>query len=412
VVYEISNEHLYDLLYFYINYIKVKQENEQTGRKSGGMKQKGGLTQPLCTDDPNDALAFTDNLLKDTAFIDRLLAHFNRFIPVTRAQVIEFAQIFIQDLDKDLSDKDRNDGNDLTKKCLRHIPKNPPVDLKVFIALLKDKRAIITGEHFLQADSLAYMVQKYSILDITPSGLKLQVTSWRDEYDKLLIIPNISGILDSAGHADGGKYNAYSIQQHRVLFSSQLTHIINPAIIALKSFYTSLENIDIIMSIHPHPSKHCILLTVQKQGRPQNTSLEVPFGPKGISVLSGVIKRLTTKNNDKLLTYLNKSGFDNNEATDICLFFKHMGDPMQYIQALYHNTTMPDQQKRQRQIACNTFYDKYGVQQILETAGETAFLTADRNAFRAAKAIGNNVLIGVEYNYISMFYRQSRSCPR
>jgi hypothetical protein len=72
-----------------------------------------------------------------------------------------------------------------------------------------------------------------------------------------------------------------------------------------------------------------------------------------------------------------------------------MGDPMQYIQALYHNTTMPDQQKRQRQIACNTFYDKYGVQQILETAGETAFLTADRNAFRAAKAIGNNVLIGV-----------------
>jgi hypothetical protein len=398
LVYKNSIENLYALLYFYINYNKLKQENVQRGGKNGGMKQKGGLTLPLCKPTSpsidNSKLGPVKQLYPTLYpnFIPTLKTEMETFLGqglLTLQSVGEFSSIFQEDLDKDVSDINRA-KTDLTKICLQHIPgynKMKDVDL---IALLSNPAAIITGQDFLKPDNYRLVVNNYSIHDTTPSGLKAQIEAWRLD-DKLLIIPNISGVLDSAEHSNGGIYDAYNIVKHSEVFKKQLKHIINPAIKALKSFYISLDEINIEININDNNE---IVLIVNKVGK-SNDGIVVKFGSKGISTVQGVVLRLTTTDLDYLLQYLQDNGLTTQQATDISLFIKHMGDSLQFIQALYHNTEFKDQSDIEKQKECNTFNDDNGNKITINTQNETAFLSCDRSAFNAARALNCNAVIGV-----------------
>ena len=404
LVYKNCIEDLFDLLYFYINYNKLKQENEQREGKNGGMKQKGGFILPLCKPASpsidNSKLGPVKQLYPTLYphFIPTLKTEMETFLgqgKLDQDRVVEFSSIFQQDLYKDLSDNNRAKPI-LTKICLQHLPIYNKMTDHEFAALLRDPAAIITGTDFLKPDNYRLVVNTYSIHDTTPSGLKAQIEAWRSD-DKLLIIPNISSVLDSAEHSNGGIYDAYKIEKHSEVFKHQLTYIINPAIKALKSFYISLDTIDIEITIN---AANKIVLTVKKQSIPNgaNVGIEVQFGSNGISTVPSVVKRLRIrlmKDLDALLIYLHTNGFNGQEATDISLFIKHMGDSLQFIQCLYHNTEFTDQQDIDNQRRCNTFIDNEGDVITIETQNDTAFLTCDRSAFKAAKALNCNVVIGV-----------------
>ena len=396
LVYKNCIENLYALLYFYINYNKLKQENEQRSGKNGGMKQKGGgLQLPLCQKGTshNSELGPVKPLdpALHPAFITTLKAEMETFLgqgKLTPQSVGEFFSIFRQDLHKDVTDTNRA-NRDLTQICLGHIPRYKKMDEVDLANLLSNPAAIITGPDFLKPDNYRLVVNKYSIHDTTPSGLKAQIEAWRSD-DKLLIIPNISSILDSAEHSNGGIYDAYNIETHSAVFKNQLTYIINPAIKALKSFYISLDKIDIKITINDNN----IVLTVNNDGK-QNDGIVVKFGSNGISTVSGVVERLLRKDLDNLLEYLDDNGLTTQQATDISLFIKHMGDSLQFIQALYHNTEFQDQPNIENQKKCNTFKDNLNAERTIETQNETAFLTCDRSAFKAAMALNCNAVIGV-----------------
>ena len=398
LVYKNSIENLYALLYFYINYNKLKQENVQRGGKNGGMKQKGGLTLPLCKPTSpsidNSKLGPVKQLYPTLYphFIPTLKTEMETFLGqglLTLQSVGEFSSIFQEDLDKDVSDINRT-KTDLTKICLQHIPGYNKMKDADLIALLSNPAAIITGQDFLKPDNYRLVVNNYSIHDTTPSGLKAQIEAWRLD-DKLLIIPNISGVLDSAEHSNGGIYDAYNIVKHSEVFKKQLKHIINPAIKALKSFYISLDEINIEININDNNE---IVLIVNKVGK-SNDGIVVKFGSKGISTVQGVVLRLTTTDLDYLLQYLQDNGLTTQQATDISLFIKHMGDSLQFIQALYHNTEFKDQSDIEKQKECNTFNDDNGNEITINTQNETAFLSCDRSAFNAARALNCNAVIGV-----------------
>ena len=398
LVYKNSIENLYALLYFYINYNKLKQENEQRGGKNGGMKQKGGLTLPLCKPTSpsidNSKLGPVKQLYPTLYphFIPTLKTEMETFLGqglLTIQSVGEFSSIFQEDLDKDVSDINRT-KTDLTKICLQHIPGYNKMKDADLIALLSNPAAIITGQDFLKPDNYRLVVNNYSIHDTTPSGLKAQIEAWRLD-DKLLIIPNISGVLDSAEHSNGGIYDAYNIVKHSEVFKKQLKHIINPAIKALKSFYISLDEINIEININDNNE---IVLIVNKVGK-SNDGIVVKFGSKGISTVQGVVLRLTTTDLDYLLQYLQDNELTTQQATDISLFIKHMGDSLQFIQALYHNTEFKDQPDIEKQKECNTFNDDNGNEITINTQNETAFLSCDRSAFNAARALNCNAVIGV-----------------
>ena len=398
LVYKNSIENLYALLYFYINYNKLKQENVQRGGKNGGMKQKGGLTLPLCKPTSpsidNSKLGPVKQLYPTLYphFIPTLKTEMETFLGqglLTLQSVGEFSSIFQEDLDKDVSDINRT-KTDLTKICLQHIPGYNKMKDADLIALLSNPAAIITGQDFLKPDNYRLVVNNYSIHDTTPSGLKAQIEAWRLD-DKLLIIPNISGVLDSAEHSNGGIYDAYNIVKHSEVFKKQLKHIINPAIKALKSFYISLDEINIEININDNNE---IVLIVNKVGK-SNDGIVVKFGSKGISTVQGVVLRLTTTDLDYLLQYLQDNGLTTQQATDISLFIKHMGDSLQFIQALYHNTEFKDQSDIEKQKECNTFNDDNGNKITINTQNETAFLSCDRSAFNAARALNCNAVIGV-----------------
>ena len=398
LVYKNSIENLYALLYFYINYNKLKQENEQRGGKNGGMKQKGGLTLPLCKPTSpsidNSKLGPVKQLYPTLYphFIPTLKTEMETFLGqglLTLQSVGEFSSIFQEDLDKDVSDINRT-KTDLTKICLQHIPGYNKMKDADLIALLSNPAAIITGQDFLKPDNYRLVVNNYSIHDTTPSGLKAQIEAWRLD-DKLLIIPNISGVLDSAEHSNGGIYDAYNIVKHSEVFKKQLKHIINPAIKALKSFYISLDEINIEININDNNE---IVLIVNKVGK-SNDGIVVKFGSKGISTVQGVVLRLTTTDLDYLLQYLQDNELTTQQATDISLFIKHMGDSLQFIQALYHNTEFKDQPDIEKQKGCNTFNDDNGNKITINTQNETAFLSCDRSAFNAARALNCNAVIGV-----------------
>jgi hypothetical protein len=72
-----------------------------------------------------------------------------------------------------------------------------------------------------------------------------------------------------------------------------------------------------------------------------------------------------------------------------------MGDSLQFIQALYHNTEFKDQPDIEKQKECNTFNDDNGNEITINTQNETAFLSCDRSAFNAARALNCNAVIGV-----------------
>ena len=398
LVYKNSIENLYALLYFYINYNKLKQENVQRGGKNGGMKQKGGLTLPLCKPTSpsidNSKLGPVKQLYPTLYphFIPTLKTEMETFLGqglLTIQSVGEFSSIFQEDLDKDVSDINRT-KTDLTKICLQHIPGYNKMKDADLIALLSNPAAIITGQDFLKPDNYRLVVNNYSIHDTTPSGLKAQIEAWRLD-DKLLIIPNISGVLDSAEHSNGGIYDAYNIVKHSEVFKKQLKHIINPAIKALKSFYISLDEINIEININDNNE---IVLIVNKVGK-SNDGIVVKFGSKGISTVQGVVLRLTTTDLDYLLQYLQDNELTTQQATDISLFIKHMGDSLQFIQALYHNTEFKDQPDIEKQKECNTFNDDNGNEITINTQNETAFLSCDRSAFNAARALNCNAVIGV-----------------
>ena len=389
-------ENLNNLLYFYINY-KLEQQNEQSGSiKNGGNKQKGGLTLPLCKEgsDYNRYLGPIKNADKNTYpnFITELHNDMKAFLgsKLTIESVEEFSSIFQSDLSKDLKDGERA-RIDLTTICLSHLPKYLKMSEQEFTDLLSNPAAIITGKDFLKPDNYRLVVNTYSIHDTTPSGLKAQIESWRSD-GKLIIIPNISGRLDSAEHYNGGIYDAYNIVKHSAVFKNQLTYIINPAIKALKNFYISLEEINIKIEINDNNE---IVLIVNRVGEESNNGIEVKFGANGISTVSGVVNRLLKDDLDDLLKYLEDNGFSEQEATDISLFIKHMGDSLQFIQALYHNTEFDDDDLKNKQINCNKFINDKGQEITIETQNDTAFLTCDRSAFKAAKALNCNVVIGV-----------------
>jgi hypothetical protein len=389
-------ENLNNLLYFYINY-KLEQQNEQSGSiKNGGNKQKGGLTLPLCKEgsDYNRYLGPIKNADKNTYpnFITELHNDMKAFLgsKLTIESVEEFSSIFQSDLSKDLKDGERA-RIDLTTICLSHLPKYLKMSEQEFTDLLSNPAAIITGKDFLKPDNYRLVVNTYSIHDTTPSGLKAQIESWRSD-GKLIIIPNISGRLDSAEHSNGGIYDAYDIVKHSNVFKEQLNHIINPAIKALKNFYISLEEINIKIEINDNNE---IVLIVNRVGEESNNGIEVKFGANGISTVSGVVNRLLKDDLDDLLKYLEDNGFSEQEATDISLFIKHMGDSLQFIQALYHNTEFDDDDLKNKQINCNKFINDKGQEITIETQNDTAFLTCDRSAFKAAKALNCNVVIGV-----------------
>ncbi len=182
LVYKNCIENLYALLYFYINYNKLKQENEQRSGKNGGMKQKGGgLQLPLCQKEKSHNSKLGPVKPLDPAlrpdFITTLKAEMETFLgkeKLTIQSVGEFFNIFRQDLHKDISDTKRAKP-DLTKICLGHIPEYKRMEDVDLANLLINPAAIITGPDFLKPDNYRLVVNKYSIHDTTPSGLKAQI---------------------------------------------------------------------------------------------------------------------------------------------------------------------------------------------------------------------------------------------
>jgi hypothetical protein len=393
-------ELFYDLLLEWFNYLQFNYlqypDKKQSGGKRRKYKHKGGnITIPLCGekgvltleiykktgplrikqgngkyDMNNDWIATQKELM--TPFLYHLNDSEKEKI------IIDLGGILQQDLYKDIN-SDRGGINGEKFKCGKHLQ---PYTLPELHPILVEEETKLSGFQFLEPSTdVEPSLQNFCIRDTVVAGLGDQIELWQKK-SKLFPIPAISGLLDSAGHAESN--SEYNIAKNRVAFDNQLIYIINPGIKCYKNYYPSLDRFTIEIALHATNGLQFIIYDTEVATI--HTPFTIQFGDSGYSTIGAIKTSLTKNTKDDFFTYLESQGCNQEEIVSVYYLIKGMGDFNQILNAAHANNNFEirvDLQAEQR--SCNPEY---------ETVDETVLMSTDMGVLKICHHLQIDFFIG------------------
>ncbi len=380
-------QHFYNLLKFYINNLQYT-DKKQSGGKRRKYKHTGGeLPLPLCGKNATVAISVQTGPLriKSDAVSDAVwlknqkelmkpfLYHLNE--AEKEDKIIVLGTYLQQDLSKDLNLGDRGGYSGKDFRCGKHLAEYRAIELE---GIIGDAETKLVGPQFLE-DNLEPLLQNFSIRDTKVSGLKGQITDWQNN-NKLVPIPTISGLLDSAGHSS--KHPEYNITIHKGIFEDQLKHIINPGIKCYKNYYPSLDKFTIEINLS---KSNGLLFSIRDTLSPKGVDFPIQFGDTGKSTIGAIKGILMGNTKDDFFKYLESQGCNNDEIISVYFLIKGMGDFLQILDAIFANNNFEgDAELKNLQKLCHPE----------ETIEETVLMSADMGVLKICHYLQVDFFIG------------------